>query len=85
MDYKCPKCNTKNKLILMGNDWGKFEQECKTCNTFLDIEIDSKQKINITKLETEKDKILKKNSAVPSDYKKLNNESKLLKTDKKKR
>jgi len=84
MDYKCPKCNTKNKLILMGNDWGKFEQECKTCNIFLDIEIDSKQKVNITRVETKKDKIIKKNNAVPSDYKKLDNESKLLKTDKKK-
>jgi len=68
----------------MGNDWGKFEQECKTCNIFLDIEIDSKQKIKITRVETEKDKIIKKNSAVPSDYKKLGNESNLLKTDKKK-
>ena len=44
--YNCPDCKNENKLILLGNDYGSFEQKCKKCSSKIEVEIDKKQNVS---------------------------------------
>lgn len=46
LDYECPNCNGKNKIILMGEQNGTFEKICKTCNSKLEVTLKDNE-INI--------------------------------------
>ena len=44
--YNCPDCKKENRLILLGNDYGSFEQKCKKCSSKIEVEIDKKQNVS---------------------------------------
>ena len=56
--YNCPNCESENKLILLGNDYGSFEQKCRKCSSKIEVEVNEKQEIS--KLESKR-KTLAKN------------------------
>ncbi len=69
ISFVCPKCETKNKITLMGETQGNFEKKCRKCKAMIEIDIDDNKVINTNT----KENIEKKNSKkVPTDYKKYN-------------
>ena len=64
-NYVCPNCNSKNKLILMGDRNGTFERKCKVCDSKLEI-ILKDDEINVL-VETKKEKTIKP-IKLPNDY-----------------
>ena len=69
-EYKCPHCNSLNKLILMGGGNGTFGKICSTCNSEIEIVIENKD-INVLLPKEEKNKNdLVQNTKIPIDYKK---------------
>ena len=74
LDYECPNCNGKNKIILMGEQNGIFEKMCKTCNSKLEVTLKDNE-INIL-VNDEKNKIKKviPNIKIPADYVKYDGE-----------
>jgi hypothetical protein len=74
LDYECPNCNGKNKIILMGEQNGIFEKMCKTCNSKLEVTLKDNE-INILVNEV-KNKIKKviPNIKIPADYVKYDGE-----------
>ena len=74
LDYECPNCNGKNKIILMGEQNGTFEKICKTCNSKLEVTLKDNE-INILVSDVKKkieDTI--KNIKIPADYIKYDDE-----------
>tara|TARA_B110000438_G_scaffold120679_1_gene117824 strand:+ start:15179 stop:16102 length:924 start_codon:yes stop_codon:yes gene_type:complete len=74
LDYECPNCNGKNKIILMGELNGTFEKICKTCNSKLEVTLKDNE-INILVSDVKKkieDTI--KNIKIPADYIKYDDE-----------
>jgi hypothetical protein len=74
LDYECPNCNGKNKIILMGELNGTFEKICKTCNSKLEVTLKDNE-INIL-VNDVKNKIKKviPNIKIPADYVKYDGE-----------
>jgi|TARA_B110000263_G_scaffold94665_2_gene82793 hypothetical protein len=74
LDYECPNCNGKNKIILMGEQNGIFEKMCKTCNSKLEVTLKDNE-INIL-VNDVKNKIKKviPNIKIPADYVKYDGE-----------
>ena len=56
IEFKCPKCKKSNKIVIMGNDSGKFTKTCVKCTSEVEVEIDSELKVQASLLEG-KDKI----------------------------
>ena len=67
INFNCPKCDKKDKLILMGELSGTFEKECKYCNVILELKIHNKK---IDKAKVKENKAKKEKTKVPKDYKK---------------
>ena len=65
IEFECPDCGEKNKLILMGYDRAKFDKKCQNCKADLEI-LKNSDKISVES----KKKVVKKETAIPSDYKK---------------
>ena len=65
IEFECPDCAEKNKLILMGYDRAKFDKKCQNCKADLEI-LKKSDKISVES----KKKVVKKETAIPSDYKK---------------
>ena len=65
IEFECPDCGEKNKLILMGYDRAKFDKKCQNCKADLEI-LKKSDKISVES----KKKVVKKEPAIPSDYKK---------------
>mgnify|MGYP001240819011 CR=1 FL=1 len=65
IEFECPDCGEKNKLILMGYDRAKFDKKCQNCKADLEI----LKKSDEISVESKK-KVVKKETAIPSDYKK---------------
>ena len=76
--YNCPNCESKNKLILLGNDYGIFEQMCKKCSSKIEVEIDESQ--NISKVGSKKNTLAKieGKETVPSDYARMKGDEPIL-------
>ena len=77
--YNCPNCGNENKLILLGNDYGKFEQKCRKCSSEIEVEIDQEQNVSevISNKNTAKQSQEKK--AIPKDYLKMKGDEPALK------
>ena len=77
--YNCPNCGNENKLILLGNDYGKFEQKCRKCSSKIEVEIDQEQNVSevISNKNTAKQSQEKK--AIPKDYLKMKGDESALK------
>jgi len=71
MDYECPKCKKKNKLILLGNDYGCFEQTCKGCLAKMEIEVDKEQNIDYINIKKTNNQLIDRINKVPSDYEEM--------------
>ena len=74
LDYECPNCNGKNKIILMGEQNGTFEKICKKCNSKLEVTLKDNE-INILVSDVKKkieDTI--KDIKIPADYIKYDDE-----------
>ena len=69
ISFVCPKCETKNKITLMGETQGNFEKKCRKCKAMIEIDIDDNKVINTNTEENIEKKHSKK---VPTDYKKYN-------------
>jgi len=67
IEFECPVCGEKNNLILMGYDKAEFDKKCKNCKTNLEI-LKTNNEISVKS----KNKSEKKETNVPSDYKKYN-------------
>ena len=39
MEFKCPKCKKLNRIVIIGNDSGKFPRTCVGCDSDLEIEL----------------------------------------------
>ena len=65
IEFECPDCGEKNKLILMGYDRAKFDKKCQNCKADLEI-LKKSDKISVES----KKKVVKKETAIPSAYKK---------------
>ena len=65
--FNCPKCDKKDKLILMGEVSGTFERKCKLCKTTLELKINNEK---IIRIKLKKKNIQKEKTKVPKDYKK---------------
>ena len=69
IEFECPDCGEKNKLILMGHDRAKFDKKCQNCKADLEILKDNEE------ISVESKKIVAgKKTAVPPDYKKYKSE-----------
>ena len=72
IEFECPICENKNRLILMSDDKAQFEKKCLSCKTDLEIiktkdELKISPKKNIQKKTFSEEK-KKGNGKVPSDY-----------------
>ena len=73
IEFECPECKKSNKIVIMGNDSGKFTRACSKCSSKIEIDIDSETKVQASLLEGIEEKQAKnyeKEKTVPSDYKK---------------
>ena len=73
MEFKCPECKKLNRIVIMGDDSGKFTRPCVSCDSDLEMELTKKgeelQVILISgKTNTNANKI------VPKDYKQYEGE-----------
>jgi len=74
LDYECPNCNGKNKIILMGEQNGTFEKICKTCNSKLEVTLkDNEINILVSDVKNKIEDIIK-DIKIPADYIKYNDE-----------
>ena len=75
IEFECPECKKSNKIVIMGNDSGKFTRTCTKCSSKIEVEIDSEMKVQASPLRRIGEKQAKnyeKDKTVPSDYKKYN-------------
>jgi len=74
LDYECPNCNGKNKIILMGEQNGIFEKICKTCNSKLEVTLkDNEINILVNDVKNNNKKVIP-NIKIPADYVKYDGE-----------
>ena len=72
IEIECPECEKSNKIVIMGNDSGKFTRTCIKCKSEIEVEIDSETNVqtSLSKKKVEKQaKNYEKEKKVPSDYK----------------
>ena len=77
--YNCPNCGNENKLILFGNDYGKFEQKCRKCSSEIEVEIDQEQNVSEVISNKNTAKQSKEKKAIPKDYLKMKGDEPALK------
>ena len=68
MEFKCPKCKKLNRIVIIGDDSGKFPRTCVGCDSDLEIELTKQGKelgviLISDKINTNVAKV------VPKDYK----------------
>ena len=68
MEFKCPKCKKLNRIVIMGDDSGKFPRTCVGCDSDLEIELTEQGKeLGVILISDEIDTTVAK--VVPKDYK----------------
>ena len=68
MEFKCPKCKKLNRIVIMGDDSGKFPRTCVGCDSDLEIELTKQGKeLGVILISDEIDTTVAK--VVPKDYK----------------
>ena len=68
MEFKCPKCKKLNRIVIIGNDSGKFPRTCVGCDSDLEIELTKQGKeLGVILISDEIDTTVAK--VVPKDYK----------------
>ena len=80
MEFKCPKCRKLNRIVIMGDDSGKFPRTCVGCDSDLEIEVTKQGKeLRVILISDEINTNVAK--VVPKDYKQY--EGKVLETSEK--
>ena len=68
MEFKCPKCKKLNRIVIMGDDSGKFPRTCVGCDSDLEIELTKQGKeLRVILISDEINTNVAK--IVPKDYK----------------
>ncbi len=68
MEFKCPKCRKLNRIVIMGDDSGKFPRTCVGCDSDLEIELTKQGKeLRVILISDEINTNVAK--VVPKDYK----------------
>jgi len=68
MEFKCPKCKKLNRIVIMGDDSGKFPRTCVSCDSELEIELTKQGKeLRVILISDEINTNVAK--VVPKDYK----------------
>ena len=67
INFNCPSCNQKNKIILMGESQGFFEKQCKKCGDDIELYI---EKNVLKEIKIKKKYLPNIKTKVPEDYKK---------------
>jgi len=68
MEFKCPKCKKLNRIVIMGDDSGKFPRTCVGCDSDLEIELTKQGKeLGVILISDEINTNVAK--VVPKDYK----------------
>ena len=68
MEFKCPKCKKLNRIVIMGDDLGKFPRTCVGCDSDLEIELTKQGKeLGVILISDEINTNVAK--VVPKDYK----------------
>ena len=68
MEFKCPKCKKLNRIVIIGDDSGKFPRTCVGCDSDLEIELTKQGKeLGVILISDEIDTTVAK--VVPKDYK----------------
>ena len=68
MEFKCPKCKKLNRIVIMGDDSGKFPRTCVGCDSDLEIEVTKQGKeLQVILISDEINTDVAK--VVPKDYK----------------
>ena len=68
MEFKCPKCRKLNRIVIMGDDSGKFPRTCVSCDSDLEIELTKQGKeLRVILISDEINTNVAK--VVPKDYK----------------
>ena len=68
MEFKCPKCKKLNRIVIIGDDSGKFPRTCVGCDSDLDIELTKQGKeLRVILISDEINTNVAK--VVPNDYK----------------
>ena len=68
MEFKCPKCKKLNRIVIIGDDSGKFPRTCVGCDSDLEIELTKQgEKLGVILVSDEIDTTVAK--IVPKDYK----------------
>ena len=68
MEFKCPECKKLNRIVIMGDDSGKFTRACVDCDSDLEIELTEQGKELRATLISDKINI-NETKVVPKDYK----------------
>ena len=82
MEFKCPECKKVNRIVIIGDDSGKFTRACVNCDSDLEIELTEQGKELQAILISDKINI-NETKVVPKDYKQY--EGKVPETSKKNR
>ena len=68
MEFKCPKCKKLNRIVIIGDDSGKFPRTCVGCDSDLEIELTKQDKeLGVILISDEINTNVAK--VVPKDYK----------------
>ena len=68
MEFKCPKCKKLNRIVIIGDDSGKFPRTCVGCDSDLEIELTKQGKeLRVILISDEINTNVAK--VVPKDYK----------------
>ena len=68
MEFKCPKCKKLNRIVIIGDDSGKFPRTCVGCDSDLEIELTEQGKeLGVILISDEINTNVAK--VVPKDYK----------------
>ena len=68
MEFKCPKCKKLNRIVIIGDDSGKFPRTCVGCDSDLEIELTKQGKeLGVILISDEINTNVAK--VVPKDYK----------------
>ncbi len=68
MEFKCPKCKKLNRIVIIGDDSGKFPRTCVGCDSNLEIELTKQGKeLGVILISDEINTNVAK--VVPKDYK----------------
>ena len=68
MEFKCPKCKKLNRIVIIGDDSGKFPRTCVGCDSDLEIELTKQgEELGVILISDEINTNVAK--VVPKDYK----------------